>query len=50
MMDGYKWKYFCLSLRFIGWGLLCVLTFGIGFIWLMPYMQQSLTQFYEDVK
>ncbi|MDR2938603.1 MAG: DUF975 family protein [Prevotellaceae bacterium] len=50
MMNGYKWKYFCLSCRFIGWALLCILTLGIGFIFLAPYMQLSFTKFYEDVK
>ena len=50
MMDGYKWKYFCLMLRFMGWALLCILTLGIGFIWLMPWMQVSMAKFYDDVK
>lgn len=50
MMDGYKWKYFCLGCRFIGWALLCILTIGIGFLWLMPYMQVSMAKFYDDVK
>jgi uncharacterized membrane protein len=50
MMNGYKWKYFCLMLRFIGWGLLCILTLGIGFLWLVPYIQVSSAKFYDDVK
>ena len=50
MMDGYKWKYFCLGLRFFGWACLCILTLGIGFLWLMPYMQVSMAKFYDDVK
>ena len=50
MMDGYKWKYFCLNLRFLGWALLCILTLGIGFLWLIPYMQISFAKFYDDVK
>ena len=50
MMDGYKWKYFCLGLRFLGWALLCILTLGIGFLWLMPCMQVSMAKFYDDVK
>jgi uncharacterized membrane protein len=50
MMDGYKWKCFCLGLRFLGWALLCILTLGIGFLWLMPYMQVSMAKFYDDVK
>tara|TARA_B110000046_G_scaffold33570_1_gene36178 strand:+ start:1566 stop:2147 length:582 start_codon:yes stop_codon:yes gene_type:complete len=50
MMNGYKWKYFCLGLRFIGWSLLCILTLGIGFLWLLPYMQVSMVKFYDDIK
>ncbi|MFZ3169198.1 MAG: DUF975 family protein [Candidatus Methanoperedens sp.] len=50
MMDGHKWKYFCLGLRFLGWALLCILTLGIGFLWLFPYMQVSMAKFYDDVK
>ena len=50
MMNGYKWKFFCLALRFLGWALLCILTLGIGFLWLIPYMQVSYAKFYDDVK
>lgn len=49
MMSGYKWKYFCLGLRFIGWALLCLLTLGIGFLWLIPYMNVSFAKFYDDL-
>jgi uncharacterized membrane protein len=50
MMDGYKWKYFFLALRFLGWALLCILTLGIGFLWLIPYVQVTFAKFYDDVK
>jgi len=50
MMDGYKWKLFCMSMRFFLWALLCILTLGIGFLWLMPYASVSMTKFYEDLK
>lgn len=50
MMRGYKWKLFCLYLRFFGWAILAILTFGIGFLWLVPYIQMSVLKFYEDVK
>ena len=50
MMIGHKWKLFCLGLRFIGWILLCILTLGIGFIFLTPYMVSSLALFYDDVR
>ena len=50
MMYGYKKKFFYLVLRFFGWFLLCILTLGIGFLWLYPYMQVSFAKFYEDIK
>lgn len=50
MMKGYKWKYFCLNLRFLGWLVLCILSLGIGFLWLIPYVQVTNANFYEDIK
>lgn len=50
MMKGYKGKLFMMWLSFIGWGLLCILTAGIGFLWLNPYIQLSLANFYENLK
>lgn len=50
MMYGYKWKFFRMGLRFFAWSLLCILTLGIGFLWLIPYMQVSTAKFYEDIK
>ena len=50
MMAGNKWKLFCLQWRFFGWALLCILTCGIGFLWLMPYMQVSQANFYDDLR
>ncbi|CAG7646577.1 hypothetical protein PAESOLCIP111_05195 [Paenibacillus solanacearum] len=49
MMYGHKWRYFVLQLSFIGWGLLCVLTLGIGLLWLIPYMATTTANFYEDL-
>lgn len=50
IMQGRRWKLFCLYLSFIGWGILCLLTFGIGFLWLAPYMNASIAAFYEDAR
>ena len=50
MMYGYKWKFFCLCCRFIGWTLLCILTLGIGFLWLMPYGSTSMAIFFDDIR
>jgi uncharacterized membrane protein len=50
MMKGYKWKLFCLDLSFIGWALLAILTFGIGFVFLTPYVEQAHCAFYNNLK
>jgi len=50
MMQGHKWKYFCLCWRFFGWFILSCLTCGIGFLWLIPYVMVSFAKFYEDIK
>jgi len=50
MMYGFKWKLFRMELRFLGWALLCILTLGIGFLWLIPWIQVSMAKFYDDVK
>jgi len=47
MMKGNKWKLFCMHLSFIGWGILAVCTFGIGFLWLTPYIEVSTIAFYD---
>lgn len=50
MMKGHKMDLFILQLSFIGWGLLSILTIGIGSLWLLPYITASVTAFYIDLK
>lgn len=50
MMKGHKFDFFWLLLSFIGWILLGIVTLGIGFFWLMPYMSTAVAGFYLDVK
>ena len=50
LMSGHKAELFLLGLSFIGWALLSLLTLGIGFLWLIPYMQTAFAYFYEDLK
>lgn len=50
MMNGFKGKLFLLHLSFIGWFFLCLLTLGIGFLWLMPYIQTAQAHFYQNLK
>ena len=49
MMNGKKWELCCLEFSFVGWIILSVLTFGIGFLFVAPYMKATTTAFYEDV-
>lgn len=50
MMNGHKGNYFLLILSFIGWGILGVLTLGIGFLWIEPYISTSSAVFYDSLK
>jgi len=50
MMMGYKGKLFMLHLSFLGWAILSAITFGIGFLWLLPYIQTSMANFYQNLK
>lgn len=49
MMMGYKLKLFYLCLRFFLLALLCILTLGIGFLWLVPFMHITMAKFYDDI-
>ena len=49
LMDGNKWRLFCLSFSFIGWSILCGFTLGIGYLWLTPYEQAANGAFYRDI-
>ena len=50
MMDGHKMDLFLLSLSFIGWAILASITFGIGYLWLIPYIYTANAAFYETLK
>lgn len=50
MMRGHKFDYWALQMSFFGWCLLSAMTFGLGSILLLPYMQLTNTEFYLDLK
>ena len=50
MMDGYKLKLFGMMLLFMLLSFACVLTLGIGYFFLIPFMQVTMVKFYQDVK
>lgn len=47
LMNGNRAKLFWLQLSFIGWSILCAFTFGIGLLWLAPYIQFASIAFYK---
>lgn len=49
LMQGNKGRLFYIGLSFIGWSLLALLSCGLGFFWLVPYMRQTSVVFYLDV-
>lgn len=50
MMKGHKFDLFYLYLSFIGWFFLAIMTMGVGFLWLTPYIQTAEASFYEEIK
>jgi len=50
MMRGHKYRLLLLNLSFIGWHILSILTLGIGYIWLRPYIFATRAGFYNDLK
>lgn len=50
IMKGHKGKLFVLYLSFIGWFLLGIITCGIAFFWIQPYMYATEAAFYEDIR
>lgn len=50
IMNGHKMELFFLQLSFIGWAILAMFTCGIGFLWLVPYMNKTTANFYQSIK
>lgn len=49
MTRGHKLGMFALDLSFIGWWLLCIITFGVGFLFLKPYYTAVQAELYADL-
>lgn len=50
LMDGYKFDYFVFQLSFLLWIYGGVFTFGILYIWALPYMQAANVMYYDELK
>lgn len=49
LMRGNKGRYFYLSLSFLGWNFLGLLSCGLGLLWVLPYMNMTFIYFYTDI-
>lgn len=49
MMEGNRWRLFCLHISFIGWAILSAFTLGIGNLFLTPYKQAAEAAFYQEL-
>ena len=47
LMDGKKMDLFLLDLSFLGWHILSVLTCGVLYVWVLPYMYQTIVVFID---
>lgn len=50
MMVGHKFEMFVLQLSFVGWLLLCIITLCIALLYVGPYMQTTMGNFYREVR
>lgn len=49
LMKGHKMEYFVLQLSFIGWLFVGAICFGIGTLWVAPYMEATNAHFYNEL-
>ena len=50
MMKGHKWELFVLLFSFFWWYLLCGITFGLAAIYVLPYINATMVNYYEKLK
>lgn len=50
IMNGHKLDLFILQLSFIGWEIVGMCACCIGLLWVEPYMQAAVANFYESIK
>lgn len=50
LMYGHKMEFFRMTISFFGWFILSIITFGIGFLYTIPYYQMTKLNFYRQIK
>ena len=49
LINGHKKRFLYLQASFLGMYLLVLFTFGLGILWVQPYVMQTTTLFYMDI-
>ncbi len=49
-LKGHRWQYICLVLSFLPWLLLEAVTYGAAGLFVLPYMELTVTLFLEKIK
>ena len=49
IMRGHKGRLFYVQISFLPLMFLCLLSFGIGYLWLVPYMNMTSAVFFLDL-
>lgn len=49
LMKGQRWNCFVLLLSFLGWYLLAAITCTIAVLWIAPYVEMTMANFYDDL-
>ena len=50
MMKGHKWELFVLLFSFFWWYILGIITFGLAYIYIIPYIEATVVNFYKKIK
>lgn len=50
IMEGHKFDLFVLQLSFFWWYLLGAITFGIAYVYVVPYFEATMVNFYNEIK
>lgn len=49
LMNGHKWRLFCLTFSYIGWYILSIFTLGILNLWIEPRVNQAKYIFFKEI-
>lgn len=50
IMEGHKWEFFVLLLSFILWDILGCITWGLAYIYVAPYKNATIADYYNKIK